>query len=808
VRWPRAGRDAGVLGAAAVLFLCAALAAADPARAGRRDDPPDLQGPLSDFWPRVKRDWSRRITGLNRGPLQTAVWVALVWDGPDAAVLSVEDVAGMLQRREAMRWLRAQITRHRWSEISRRDLRRMQALRQNIILLGTPADVPLVERALEPTPLRVGPGWVSLDGRRVTGQGLLVLAITPNPIDPRYYALVITGTSAEAVAQAVDAPFGGGDYLVLQGPRLLEQGSFHWKDGRPDRATLRDTRSFTPHSAWRTRETAGWRLHVPPGVSRDALLDRTARDLETARREAAAFFGLSGAASLAWDVYVYPSLEEKLAQTADNRLAHLETATGALHIVAAADAAEIPSGARSLVARRLLQQSVGTWGAQADRELPGLAAAAGLAWLERFETIPLADWAARSTRDPGEVPIDLLLARAPGDPGQGDLSILDAAAFVRWLAITSGVAPLARWYREGRRASLHESFRDSFGMSLRQAESAWLDEIRPRRAAAGPPAGTARGRDGGRGIDPSGEGGDKADALARQAQEAFRAGRFEESARLAGEALDAAGAPEDRAWAQVTLGRAHARLGRPAAAAAALRSPEIRQGPEVVRVLADYWLEILHRPLNGRAARDVLVRDAEIDLMKFDWERAEQSLLAALALDPRSREAHALLGQVYLSRFQYWYDWALLDRELFPGVSQADPWMYQYLADKGREELQRAEALPPERAGMPWLPAGEPSGVQPGEASSHFLTGKAHFLRGDLEAARREMETVLELDRGRGALPAYARLYLARAAEARGDLAEARLQLEAIVKMAPSGQVTRLAREALRRLPVPDRSAR
>src|SRR4029453_7862878 len=33
----------------------------------------DLRGPLSDFWPKVVRDWSRRIPGLNWGPAQAAM---------------------------------------------------------------------------------------------------------------------------------------------------------------------------------------------------------------------------------------------------------------------------------------------------------------------------------------------------------------------------------------------------------------------------------------------------------------------------------------------------------------------------------------------------------------------------------------------------------------------------------------------------------------------------------------------------------------------------------------------------------------
>lgn len=221
-------------------------------------------------------------------------------------------------------------------------------------------------------------------------------------------------------------------------------------------------------------------------------------------------------------------------------------------------------------------------------------------------------------------------------------------------------------------------------------------------------------------------------------------------------------------------------------------------------MLADYWLEILGRPLNGRAARELLMRDAEVRLMGLDWEGAEASLREALALDPRSRSAHAMLGQVYLSKFQYWYDFALLDRELHPGESTADPYMYQYLEDKGREELRQAEALPPEVPGAPEGALPEAPMVEGTDmASNHYLAGKARFLAGDLEGARREMETVLALDRTRGSLPAYAHLYLARVALARGRPGDARRELEAVVAMNPGGQVTRLAREALKRLDSP-----
>ena len=74
------------LRAAAWMAAAAVLLGAAPA--------PDLNGPLSDFWQRVKRDWSVRLEGLNHGPLQTAIWVAMIWDGPDPAAVEkqAEDI--------------------------------------------------------------------------------------------------------------------------------------------------------------------------------------------------------------------------------------------------------------------------------------------------------------------------------------------------------------------------------------------------------------------------------------------------------------------------------------------------------------------------------------------------------------------------------------------------------------------------------------------------------------------------------------------------------------------------------------------
>jgi len=264
--------------------------------------------------------------------------------------------------------------------------------------------------------------------------------------------------------------------------------------------------------------------------------------------------------------------------------------------------------------------------------------------------------------------------------------------------------------------------------------------------------------------------------------------------------LQEGGRLEDYAWARLTLGRARARLGLLAAARADLTASEIEQGPEQVRVIAALWLESLGQPLDQRAVQRMLMQEADTDLLNFDWDDAERKLKAVLAADPESREAHAALGQVYLSKYQYWYDWMLLDHELFPGESQADPEVYRFLADKGRRELSLAESAmfgQKER----WM--SETGPVEPGadQPMSHLLMGKASMLRGEYESARRQFQTALDLEPSSQTLRAFCHLYLARAATAAGDLEEARREYGLALGLAVGGEVTELAKEELSDLP-------
>ena len=771
-------RAAALLPAVAVVL---ATAAATSLQSAASPPPPDLHGPISDFWDKVKRDWADRLPSLNRGPLQTFVWVAMVWDAPDDVPLRA--VVDELQQREARRWVRSQMTKHRYRELTRRDLRKTQAMRQNLVLMGTPEDNDLVARALEPTPLKVGEGFVSIGPRRISGDSLLLVCIVPSPLAPGRYALVMTGSSPEAVLAATDVPFGDSDYILYRGRKVIDRGFFSWNADRVSADAVAKQKSFVEHFGWTTARSRHFRIKFDDNTVTGGAAEAAGRELDAALERAASFFGIPAARIEPIDYFLYASLDELLVQTGDTRMAHLDRVAMSVHAV----------GVETTLPAAVLLRRSDDWGARGEIELPGLALALRLASQEAFEGRSLSDWAAVSARERDYMPMDLLMARRPAAPESGDLSLLDAAAFARWLVTTEGPGRVASFYREARKPDYHEQFSKVFGRSISQAEKQWLATVThagpAQRARPAPRAGGDQAPDAG------------------TLKDLFRSGRHAEAMDLARRILSAAQAsPEDRAWARVTLGRIHAIQGRRASAMAELRSADIERGSETVQVLAAYWLETLGQPLNRRAAHAVLQQQAAIDLMNFDWDKAEAALRAILADDPLSREAHAALSEVYFSKYQYWYDYMLLDQELFPGMSMADPETYGYLADKGRAELRVAESLAPagDSAEMPDFPRDNDRfiGLGVDKAAPHFLQGKVHYFKGDFAAARREMETALALEPRTTLLAAWCHLYLARMAAEAGDTDAARGHYQTILDLAPTGTLTKLAKQELGKLPV------
>jgi len=418
------------------------------------------------------------------------------------------------------------------------------------------------------------------------------------------------------------------------------------------------------------------------------------------------------------------------------------------------------------------------------------------------------------------MPMDILFTLLPGDTRGDEFARLEAASFIRRLIRRRGIEAVAAYVRRARRADFRSVFKEDFGQTISDMERDWIASLpversRPVAVAAKrsdldapaaprddlkPALDAFRRRDDARAEQLLSSLPADAESLMLLSRIHFRAGRFTEAIDTARRALELPTAdPAPIAWARLTLGRAEAMSRHLLAAQMELSHEEVAAGPEQVGVIAEYWLERLGQPLNRRSVEAILMQEADTDLMNFQWEQAETKLRQVLASNPENREAHATLGEVYLSKYQYWYDWLLLDKELFPGESMSDPETFKFLADKGRAELRMAEELPFGEDDR-WLSEHGP--VEPGkdQAAPHFLLGKVHFLKGDLEVARQELETALALEPRKSSLAAYCRLYLGRIAAADGDEKEARRQLEMVIKMHVSEKVTDLARRALQDL--------
>ena len=798
--------------AASGMLMTVAAAASQPA-------PPDLHGPLSDFWPKVRRDWTGRLPGLNHGPLQTFIWLPIIWDGPDD-----RDLARLIDRlrvRERHNWLRTGATEHRWRDIAGRNLARLPFMRQNSLLIGTPGDNGLVARALAATPLRVDRGLVEIAGRAIRGDNLLLIAIVPNPVNPASYSIVFTGSSGRALLRADKVAYGESDYIVFRGDKVVERGFFEWKAGVPRKDHTLGSQSFTPHLTWKVVDSRHGRLHYDPATTAAARLVSVGRQLDTTIDETAAFFGILPASIPKLNLFLYVSPDEKIAQTGDPRLSHVDPADDTLHTVLM-PGGEAPEPA--LVASILLASGVGIWARTQPMDLPGLRQALSLACRASFQGIPLAAWASRTTRDAGWLPMDRLFYRDPQDLESGDLDLLDAAAFLRDLITREGIEKVARFYSTARRASLAERFRSVFGISLGSAESRWLETIQPDDTRHVARAENATGTSAPSATDPATLAAREAfllreDGAAERmllemtptaatrtllARICFRTGRFDQAVSFAREVVSDPGATaDDRAWARLTLGRALAVSSRRIAAISELRHDDIAAGSGQPRILADFWLETMGMPLNQRAAHQVIVRQAQVELTNWNWDAAEEKLRVVLAADPINRKAHAMLGQVYLSKYTYWHDYALLDRELFPGASDADPEMYQNLARKGQREIEIASLIP--AAGEDTLDGGtqteEIAGLDAGDAGlTHLMLGKAQVLEGNLDSAVREFEEALSTADDNPDLAAYCHMYLGRIAATRGDLPRARAHFESILGLHANASVTAIAREDIRKL--------
>ena len=116
-----------------VLCLAALLAAGTSARVPARTSC-DLPGPLSDYWPKVVRDWSRRVPGLNFGPAQTAAWVSLVYGDSGSGDRKLGQFVRRWSALQEWNWVRSEIWRRPYSRVAEGRPEDRLGFQQNLML--------------------------------------------------------------------------------------------------------------------------------------------------------------------------------------------------------------------------------------------------------------------------------------------------------------------------------------------------------------------------------------------------------------------------------------------------------------------------------------------------------------------------------------------------------------------------------------------------------------------------------------------------------------------------------------------------
>jgi len=679
-----------------LLLLCAspAPAAGEPAR-DTRDDVGTVRGPISDFWLKVRSEWSGYLktdTGPlpdGGGPLRqrtlvnpppNRVWVSLVYadlgGGRDKPLAHLfDEFITEWKQAEGRNWPYAQIFDRTWDRMSQ------TGRTQNIIMIGTPASLAPVGPLAESLGFTIAPGRIDIGKRKYRGDNLILVFIAPNPLNHDKYALAITGTNDEALMQAGHLPYGDSDYVLFRGRRILETGRFEKKNGAwgPPQ-TWQATGS---HAGYSIRESAHYTFWYEPD-----RLPREDLDALVAAKEK----GYAGLAALAPPdaapprlvYYLYPSVDRKIDETARDEIVHVDLATGEVHTVYSRVARVVEPYLDLMV---LLHHAIG------PTRAPQLERALAIALAPEFQGQPVEPMVARlAAREPASTVVKALrdqdvIKPADGPPSSRDLML---AGFLKDLVRRHGREKAFQLVGRVSPGRFDDVFRDVYGRDLPHALEEWSASMgepaaaRARNEASkrtAPPAPDAQpGSHLARGLDLMKRREDveaareleqaletaPADpaALSSLAHIAFRHGDFDTAQRRARESLAAcspatqAPAPaacyEAEAWTHLTLGRIEALRGRFVAARVELTHPSVTGGPAPVPTLADYWLLTMGESRNQLTVVSHLKREARVSLRNLDWREAEEGLKKALEIDPTDGEAHRLLSEVYHKEHEYW----------------------------------------------------------------------------------------------------------------------------------------------------------
>ncbi|HEY3176706.1 MAG TPA: tetratricopeptide repeat protein [Candidatus Polarisedimenticolia bacterium] len=696
-----------IVSIAVALLLVTGSRPAFPASRQARDvyeDAGAVRGPLSDFWYKVRSEWSGYMNPDPQpppggGPLKqrtfvtappNRAWVSLVFGALTPKPLShlFAEFLSEWKLAEGRNWPYAQIYDRRWDRMGK------QGRTQNIIMIGTPWTLEPVGPLAGQLGFTVAPGRVEIGKRRYRGDNLILIFIAPNPANPGKYALVITGTNDEGLMQAGHLPYGETDYVLFRGRRLLESGFFSKTKGAPAWGPPDRLEATTTHSGFAIRETAHYTFwYETDRHSRDEV-DALATEKEAAYPSLAALLpdGARGAPRITY--YLYPTVDRKIDETARADIVHLDLAASEIHAVFS-ETQRLAEPYLDLMV--LLHRVLG------PTRAPRLERALAIALAPQFQGHDVDPMAARLFQEArGRESAVLKSLReqdvttpADGPPSEQDVLL---SGFMRHLVLGHGRERVYEFLRRASPRNLDDAFREVYGERLNDALGEWAALLRssfigvasrterddPRPEAAQSPAVIEPGREARTGddiargldlmkvrddaeaarvfeehlrIEPS-----HPVALVSLARIRFRAGRFEEAERTALSALTACAEPGSHAtacprtdaWSHLTLGRIEALRGRYVAARVELTHPAVTEGPDPVPTLAEYWLETMGQSRNQLTVISHLKREARVSLRNLDWDRAEEDLNKALQIDPTDSEAHRLLSEVYHKHHEYW----------------------------------------------------------------------------------------------------------------------------------------------------------
>ncbi len=761
-----------VAGAVPVILLTALAGAPDAGAQGYREYRAEregvgtVRGPISDFWFKVRTEWA----GYNQpdpapppegGPIDrrtlqapppTRVWVSLVYGdrlarGGDSPLSNLfDEFVDEWKNDESRNWPYAQIHARPW--------RRMGTIgrRQNIIMMGTPWELPPVGPLATSLGITIEPGMIAVGERRYRGRNLVLVLIAPNPENPDKYALVVTGSGDEAVLQAGHLPYGETDYALFRGRRLIESGVFSKRAPRPipgaseetARAIWGSPESWSAHGShggFSIRETPHYTLWYETGRLARADLEAIVAQKEAGWEALTSLFPAS--ADLPRPVwYLYSSIDRKIDETAREEFMHVDPAAAEVHTVF--------SGTQRLVEpypdiQILLHHAIG------PSRVPTLERALAIALAPSFNgrSLPsIAHRALDTARRDGysiyhTIRNQSVLTPADGPPGPLDLLLAD---FLRHMVETEGRGKVYDFVAEVSAGEMAAFFRRRFDRDLRDEVAAWTGAIDARAPGAN---GTTRAARRGENADPPAPevtarideamrslrrredaeaarsleavlaiAPDDPTALATLSRLDFRNGRFTDAVARARAVVEGCAGPreaceEAEAWARLTLGRVEAVRGHLAGAHVELTHPAVVEGPAPVPTLADYWLETMGSSRNQLTVVSHLKRNARVLLRRLEWDRAEEDLRKALEIDPTDGEAHRLLSEVYHKQHEYWAwmtrylnqvhpDYNVTGRVFLPG--QLNPIAtrvellhsldsYNDLVLKGNLELLKAQSL-------------------------------------------------------------------------------------------------------------------